>query len=165
MDKFVQYSRAELKHLDYSPVAFVTAKDGKNVQAVLDLSQHLFKQSQERVTTGILNRAVKQIFEERTPTHKSGKRVKVFYATQIDVAPPTIALIVNNPSLVDDNYQRFMINRFRELLPYSEVPIKLHIRARTRGGEEPKEQITDSPAPLKKPAKPTRGVRRRNRSR
>ena len=52
-----------------------------------------------------------QIFEERTPTHKSGKRVKVFYETQIDVAPPTIALIVNNPSLVDDNYQRFIGTR------------------------------------------------------
>src|SRR4051794_36740072 len=71
MEKFVQYGRAELKHLDYAPVAFVTAKDGKNVQAVLDLSQHLFKQAKERVTTGILNREVKQIFEERTPTHKS----------------------------------------------------------------------------------------------
>jgi GTPase len=79
---------------------------------------------------------VKQIFEERTPTHKSGKRVKVFYATQIETAPPTIALIVNNPSLVDANYQRFMINRFRELLPYAEVPIKLLIRARKKGEPE-----------------------------
>ena len=61
MEKFVEYTRKELKHLDYAPVAFVTAKDGKNVQAVLDLSQHLFKQYTERVTTGRLNRAVKQI--------------------------------------------------------------------------------------------------------
>jgi GTP-binding protein len=136
MEKFVEYARAELKHLDYAPVAFVTAKDGKNVQAVLDLSQHLFKQSNERVTTGKLNRAVKQIFEERIPPHKSGKRVKVFYATQIEVAPPTIALIVNNPSLVDANYQRFMINRFRELLPYAEVPIKVLIRERKKGDPE-----------------------------
>jgi GTP-binding protein len=103
------------------------------VQAVLDLSQHLFKQYNERVTTGRLNRAVKKIFEERTPTHKSGKRPRVFYAAQIETAPPTIALVVNNPSLVDANYQRFMINRFRELLPYSEVPIKLLIRARKQG--------------------------------
>ena len=129
MEKFVEYAQKELKHLDYAPVAFVTAKDGKNVQAVLDLSQNLFKQAHERVTTGKLNRAVKQIFEERTPTHKTGKRVKVFYATQIDIAPPTIALIVNNPTLVDGNYQRFMIHRFRELLPYAEVPMKLLIRA------------------------------------
>ena len=75
---------------------------------------------------------MRQIFEERTPTHKTGKRAKVFYATQIDVAPPTIVLFVNNPNLVDGNYQRFMINRFRELLPYAEVPIKLLIRERSR---------------------------------
>jgi GTP-binding protein len=136
MDKFVEYARAELKHLDYAPVAFITAKDGKNVQAVLDLSQHLFKQYNERVTTGRLNRAVKQIFEERVPPTKSGKRPKIFYATQIEVAPPTIALVVNNPDLVEANYQRFMINRFRELLPYPEVPIKLLIRARKKGEPE-----------------------------
>jgi GTP-binding protein len=136
MDKFVDYARAELKHLDYAPVAFVTAKDGKNVQAVLDLSQHLFKQYNERVTTGRLNRAIKQIFEERTPTHKSGKRPRVFYAAQIEVAPPTIALVVNSPDLVGQTYQRFIINRFRELLPYSEVPIKLLIRARKKGDPE-----------------------------
>src|SRR3954471_7303450 len=165
MEKFVEYARVELKHLDYAPVAFVTAKDGKNVQAVLDLSQNLFKQSNERVTTGRLNRAVKEIFDERVPTNKHGKRIKVFYASQIDTAPPTVALVVNAPDLVDASYQRFMINRFRELLPYPEVPIKLLIRGRTRGAEEPKEQIEDSPAARPKRTKPPRPARRKNRSR
>jgi len=136
MEKFVEYARTELKHLDYAPVAFVTAKDGKNIQAVLDLSQHLFKQDNERVTTGKLNRAVKQIFEERVPSTPRGQRVKVYYATQIDVAPPTIVLVVNNPDNVSESYQRFMINRFRELLPYPEVPIKLLLRPRSQRTDE-----------------------------
>ncbi len=167
MEKFVEYAQKELKHLDYAPVAFVTAKDGKNVQAVLDLSQNLFKQSHERVTTGKLNRAVKQIFEERTPTHKTGKRVKVFYATQIDVAPPTIALIVNNPTLVDGNYQRFMIHRFRELLPYAEVPMKLLIRERSRTQDSAEAPIVDiepapgKPAPRKVPPRKLPARRKR----
>ena len=162
MEKFVQYAHAELKHLDYAPLAFVTAKDGKNVQAVLDLSQHLFKQANERVTTGKLNRAVKQIFDERVPTNKHGKRIKVFYATQIETAPPTIALIVNAPDLVDASYQRFMINRFRELLPYSEVPIKLLIRGRTRADDD--KQMIDSDEP-RKPANPRNPAKRvRSRS-
>src|SRR4029453_14273411 len=131
-----EYLDQELRHLDYAPLAFITAKDGKNVQAVLDLAQHLFKQGNERVTTGKLNRGVKQIFDERVPTNKHGKRIKVFYATQIETAPPTIALIVNAPDLVDASYQRFMINRFRELLPYAEVPIKLLIRGRTRADDD-----------------------------
>ncbi|HEX3356998.1 MAG TPA: ribosome biogenesis GTPase Der [Tepidisphaeraceae bacterium] len=149
MEKFVEYARAELQHLDYAPVAFVTAKDEKNVQSVLDLSQHLFKQNNERVTTGRLNRAVKQIFEERTPTHKTGKKPRVFYAAQIDIAPPTIALVVNSPDLVGESYKRFMINRFRELLPYPEVPIKLLIRGRTRTTDASKPLFGDS-EPVKK---------------
>jgi hypothetical protein len=88
------------------------------------------------VNTARLNRAVEQIFEERLPSNPKGRRVKVFYATQIDIAPPTIALIVNDPALVDEGYQRFMINRFRELLPYDEVPIKLLVRARGPGATE-----------------------------
>jgi len=144
MAKFEKYIRHELRHLDFAPIAFVTASDGKNVQAILDLSQHLFKQSTNRVTTGRLNRAVKQIFEERIPSTPSGKRVKVFYATQIETAPPTIVLVVNKPEWVDDSYQRFMINRFRELLPYPEVPIKLLIRPRGQGAP-PAPQDLESP--------------------
>jgi GTP-binding protein len=54
----------------------------------------------------------------------------VFFATQIDIAPPTIALVVNNPAFFEDSYQRHIINRMRDLLPYPEVPIRLLIRPR-----------------------------------
>jgi GTP-binding protein len=111
-------------------VAFITASEGRNVQAMLDLAQHLFKQSHLRVGTGQLNQAVKQVFSERTPSTPAGQRVKVLYATQIETAPPTIVLFVNNPDWVSESYQRFIINRFRELLPYPEVPIRLILRGR-----------------------------------
>ena len=131
MEKFEEYVRTELRHLDFAPLAFTTAKDKKNIQVVLDLAQHLHKQSQTRVTTGQLNRALQQILDERPPSSRGGRRIKVFYATQTEVAPPTIVLFVNPPEDVDEAYKRFMTNRFRELLPYAEVPIKLHIRGRT----------------------------------
>jgi len=153
MEEYREYLSQELRHLDYAPVAFVTAKDAKNVQVVLDMAQHLRKQANERVTTGRLNRAVKQILEERMPSNRKGRRIKVFYVTQIGTAPPTIALVVNDPELVDESYQRFMINRFRELLPYDEVPIKLLIRARGEGasrragpGGAKEEPLADSEA-------------------
>ena len=56
--------------------------------------------------------------------------MKIYYATQVQVAPPTIALFVNHPDYVDASYQRYVVNRFRELLPYPEVPIRLLIRPR-----------------------------------
>lgn len=172
MEEFRKYLDAELRHIDYAPIAFVTAKDGRNVQGVLDLAQHLFNQSNIRLTTGKLNQAVRQILDERRPPTPSGRRARVYYATQTDVTPPTIVLFVNNPGFIDDMYQRYMINRFRELLPYPEVPIKLVIRGRQgkaaegeltsdadlkpRGGAGAKPK----PKPLAKKKKPAKGGRR-----
>ncbi len=130
MEEFRDYLDEELKHIDYAPIAFITAKDGKNVQAVLDEAQYLFKQANTRLTTGQLNRVVRQILQEKHPSTPSGRKARIYYATQTDVAPPTIVLFVNNPAFLDEAYQRFMINRFRELLPYPEVPIRLIVRGR-----------------------------------
>ena len=130
MEEFREYLDQELQHVDYAPIAFITAKDGKNIQIVVDAAQHLFKQTNTRLTTGQLNRVVRQILQEKTPSTPSGRKARIYYATQTDVAPPTIVLFVNNPAFLDDSYQRFMINRFRELLPYPEVPIRLIIRGK-----------------------------------
>jgi GTPase len=130
MEEFREYLDAELRQIDYAPIAFITAKDGKNVQAVLDEAQYLFKQANTRLTTGQLNRVVRQILQEKHPSTPSGRKARIYYATQASVAPPTIVLFVNNPAFLDEAYQRFMINRFRELLPYPEVPIKLILRGR-----------------------------------
>jgi GTP-binding protein len=132
MEEFEQYLHTEMPHINYAPVAFVTARDGKNVQVALDLVQHLFKQSNERVGTGRLNAAIEQIFSERVPSTSRGQRAKILYATQVDVAPPTIVLFVNNPELFDANYQRFVLNRFREMLPFKQVPMRLMIRGKER---------------------------------
>ena len=130
MEEFRQYLDAELPFVDYAPIAFITAKEGKNVQVVLDKAQHLFAQSNTRLTTGQLNRVVRQILEEKHPSTPSGRLARIYYATQTDVAPPTIVLFVNHPKYLNDSYQRFMINRFRELLPYPEVPMRLLVRGR-----------------------------------
>ncbi len=159
-EKFRIYLEAELRQLDYAPLAFITAKDGRNVQQVIDLAQHLFKQAQTRLTTGQLNRTVKQILEERRPTTPLGKRARIYYATQTDIQPPTIVLFVNNPEFLDTAYQRFMVNRFRELLPYAEVPIKLLLRGKPKSTPAQQEEIPDDdtvgrkvpPKPRAKPA-------------
>lgn len=157
MEEFSVYLDQELRHVDYAPVAFTTARDHKNVQVVLDLAAKLFKQSQLRVTTGQLNQAVEQIFSERTPSTPRGERVKVYYATQTGVAPPEIVLFVNNPDWVSESYQRFIINRFRELLPYSEVPIKLVLRARSQRKDD--EELT-KPAPSRRAAPARKKVKK-----
>lgn len=131
MEKYRKYLDAELVHLDFAPIAFITAKEGRNVQEVVNLTQHLFKQANIRITTSKLNEAIEQIVSERMPSFPGGRRPKIYYGTQTSVAPPTIVLFVNQPEYVMDSYQRFMVNRMRELLPFDEIPIKLQIRGRS----------------------------------
>jgi GTP-binding protein len=120
------------------------------------MAGHLFKQSNERVGTGRLNAAIKQIFEERIPSTPRGQRAKILYATQVDVAPPSIVLFVNNPTLFDANYQRFVLNRFREMLPFTQVPMRLMIRGR----ENRSEADPEAPATAKRPRPRSRSRKR-----
>jgi GTP-binding protein len=136
MEEFRIYLDSELKHVDYAPIAFITAKDSRGIQGVMDLAQHIFNQASEHVSTSKLNQAVRQILDERRPPTPTGRRARVYYVTQPEVNPPTIVLFVNNPLLIDEMYQRYMINRLRELLPYAEVPIKLVIRGKDTKARE-----------------------------
>jgi len=144
MEEYREYLDEELGRIDYAPIAFITAKDGRNIQAVLDEAQRLHKQALTRLTTGQLNRAVRQVLQERTASTPSGRKARVYYATQTAVAPPTIVLFVNNPAFFTVPYQRFMINRFRELLPYAEIPIQLILRGRTQGQRSPGKSLDET---------------------
>ena len=130
-EDYGEYLSKVLPHVDYAPIAFMTAKDHRNVQSTVDLAKHLFKQAGIRVGTGELNRVLQEILELRGPSVKRGaKPPKMYYASQIAVAPPTIMIWTNSPALFGEEYHRFLVNRFRERLPYSEVPIRLMLRAR-----------------------------------
>jgi GTP-binding protein len=98
------------------------------------MSFNLFRQASHRETTGRLNAAVQEILAERGPSSKLGTRAKVYYASQIDVRPPTIVMVVNKPDLFEGHYERYLLNRLREHMPFSEVPIKLLFSERKRLG-------------------------------
>ena len=137
-DAYEEYLGKVLPGLRFAPLAFTTAKTGKNVQSVLDLAAELFKQSSMWIPTPRLNKVFDAIKAEhisagkakRSP--KGGRMVfpKIYYATQIAVNPITILMFVNNPDLFSENYRRFVINRLQSMLPIDEVPIRLLARAR-----------------------------------
>jgi GTP-binding protein len=127
---YEEYIRAELKGLPFAPIAFVSGKNGKNLKATIDLAFELREQSRERVTTGKLNRLVRSIIDKRGPADIRGRFAKVYYVAQTGVEPPTITLVVNHPDLFTAGYLRFLSNRFREELPFPEVPIRIIVRAR-----------------------------------
>jgi GTP-binding protein len=145
--RYEDYLRKELKGLTFAPIAFVSAESGLNLKATIKVAFDLLEQSNTRVTTGKLNRLIQGVLETSNPPSKLGTRAKCLYVAQVATHPPTIVLVVNRPELFTPNYQRFLVNRFREELPYAEVPIRLLVRGRKpmKGGgidvaEEPLSQ-------------------------
>jgi GTP-binding protein len=133
------------------PLAFITAQTGRNVKALLNLSQSMYKQASQRIGTGTLNRIVREAIDAHPPAARNGRNPRIYYATQVGTAPPTIVLFVNYPSMFEAPYQRYLLNVFREKLPFKDVPVKLYLRARTqsdpndpRGESEAEEMFADS---------------------
>ncbi|MGQ9650443.1 MAG: ribosome biogenesis GTPase Der [Phycisphaerae bacterium] len=128
---YEEYLYRTLPGLDFAPIVFTTATQNRNVQAVIDVAASLFKQARTRVPTSQLNQVVSEAMNANPPKPKRGVGpVKVFYATQVAVCPPTIALFVNDPARVNPGFERFLLNRLREQLPFEEVPIRILFRSR-----------------------------------
>lgn len=142
-EKMANYVRALFPMLDYVPIAFITAKKGKNVLRLLQLAIQLHKQAGIRVSTGDLNRVVRAAIEANTPPLRNNRQPKIFYATQIGVHPPTVVLFTNGPELFDDTYVRYLTKTLRDTFPFSEVAIKVVLRAKGEGGSRRDDETSE----------------------
>lgn len=166
--KWADYLRKVFPMLDYVPIAFVTAKDGKNVYRLLNLAQQLHKQAGKRARTGELNRVLQEAMAANSPPVRSNRVPKIYYATQVSTHPPTVVLITNGPELFDNTYLRYLTKTLRDNFSFREVAIRLILRtkgeaaARSDDTEELSlaaeppvdtlEQVKiDEPPPAKKP--------------
>ena len=129
----------------YAPVVFTSALRGFGVTKIIDAAQKLHTQAQTRVTTGQLNKAIEAAYAVKRPRPYKGGVGKIFYGTQVEVAPPTFVLFVDDPARFEDSYTRYLENRFREMLPFPEVPMRINYKSRMRSasknslGPKPKE--------------------------
>ena len=134
--EWVEYLRDTFRTMPWAPVEFVTATSGRNVKAVVDTAQRLFRQSRTRVPTAKLNTIVRAAIEaNQPPADTRGKPVRIFYATQVESTPPTVVLSTSAPKSVSEPYRRYLLGVLRKQTPFTEVPIKLIVRGRT--SEEP----------------------------
>jgi GTP-binding protein len=129
---YIDYITQELFALDFAPLVFLSAERSQGLDALVKVCTNVYRQARHRETTGRLNAVVRGILSERGPSSKLGSKAKVFYVSQIDVNPPTIAIVVNKPELFEGAYERYLRNQLHEQLPFSEVPIKLVFSARKR---------------------------------
>jgi GTP-binding protein len=128
--KWVRYLQDSFRTMHYVPIAFITGQTGKNMKALINHGQMLFKQARARVSTGQLNRMLRDAVRQNPPPAARNREPKLYYATQVGIQPPTIVVFVNEPALISKPYQRYLLGKFRDELEFHEVPIKLYLRRR-----------------------------------
>ena len=123
--------RQALNFLPFVPLLFISAKTGQRVNKIMELIVEVFEARFQRISTGQLNRLMRDAISRHPPPQKGGIRVKFAYVTQATVDPPTFVFFVNKPDWVHFTYQRYLENRIREEFPFPGTPIRLVFRARS----------------------------------
>jgi GTP-binding protein len=116
--------------LRYVPFIYASALTGQRVRRILDLILEVAEERERRVPTAEVNRVLAELLERSAPPQKPGEEVKLLYASQIAVAPPTFAIVSNRPEDVPDAYQRYLVHGFREVWPFAGSPLRLRFTSR-----------------------------------
>ncbi|MBO2534737.1 ribosome biogenesis GTPase Der [Rummeliibacillus suwonensis] len=130
MNEKTKEIREQFQFLDYAPIVFVSAKTKKRVHAILPIINRVNENHSMRIQSSILNEVILDaVARNPAPTDK-GKRLRIYYATQVAIKPPTFVVFVNDPELMHFTYERFLENRIRETFDFEGTPIKIITRAR-----------------------------------
>jgi len=130
MNLITKKLRQDFIYLDYAPIVFVSAKSGQRVNTLLPLIEEVHESALLRIPTNVLNEVIMDAqLMTPPPTHK-GQRLKIYYASQVAVAPPTIVLFVNDPQLLHFSYQRYLENRLREAFGFKGTTMRIIARER-----------------------------------
>jgi GTP-binding protein len=122
--------RRRLRFLDYAPVLHISALTGERTPKLLEAIERIAEARRKRVTTGELNRFLEKVTAANPPVSPGQHRVRIMYASQTAVAPPTFVLFTNIATTFHFSYERFLVNQLRETFGFEGSPIRLHIRRR-----------------------------------
>ena len=121
-----------LKFIPYAPIVFASAKTGYHVQSLFDIVLNIAEMRYLRVPTSRLNEVVQEAIRRHNPTIFKGKVMKIYYATQTRVNPPTFVFFVNDPQALHFSYERYLENQLRYAFSFKGTGIRLQFRARPR---------------------------------
>ncbi len=122
--------RTALAYMPYAPIQFVSALTGQRVNSLFELINQVYANAHHRVSTGVLNDLLNEAITRNQPPSDKGKRLKLYYMTQSQVAPPTFVIFCNSAELFHFSYQRYIENCLRETFGFAGTPIKMVIRQR-----------------------------------
>ncbi len=131
INKFDKMLSNEIPFLEYAPKIFISAKTKQRLNQIFDKASEVYEQSVKRVSTGLLNKVVKELYALNPPASIKGKKLKLLYSTQVGVQPPSFVLFANNADLLKDSYKRYIENKLREAFGFFGTPIKISVRERS----------------------------------
>jgi GTPase len=129
--KFQKEAGEKAPFLKYVPFLFISAKTGLRVHKALDLILQVDEERKKRISTSRVNDALERLISRRQPPQAAGREVKLNYATQVETAPPTIAIFGNNPDAVQEHYVRYLHNGFREEFGFTGNPLRIVLRRKS----------------------------------
>lgn len=122
--------REQFQFLSYAPIVFVSAKTKQRLNNLFPLINQVSDNHSLRVQSSMLNDVISDAVAMNPSPMDKGKRLKIFYTTQVAVKPPTFVVFVNDPELMHFSYERFLENRIREAFPFEGTPIRVIARKR-----------------------------------
>ena len=130
INEFTKKLTNEIPFLEFAPKIFISALTRQRLPQIFEQAKIVYENATKRISTGLLNKVIKEAYALNPPQTSKGKRLKVLYATQVGVQPPHIVIFANNVDLLKDHYKRYIENKLREAFGFFGTPVKISVRER-----------------------------------
>ena len=134
MNLFRKRLQSDLAFMQYAPSIFTSAHTGQRIDRIIEMVNQVYEQCTFRISTGILNDCIADAVAFSEPPTDKGRRLKIYYGTQVSIKPPTFVLFVNDPTLMHFSYIRYLENQFRKSFGLQGTPIRIFVRQRSNNG-------------------------------
>ena len=131
LEKYKKEVYNKLSYLAYAPMIFISAKTGQRVDKLFNMINNVAEQNAKRISTSVLNQVINEAIALVQPPTDKGKRLKIFYGTQVSTKPPTFVIFVNNKELFHFSYQRYLVNQLRKEFGLEGTPIRMIAREKS----------------------------------
>ena len=128
--RFTEKVREILSFMPYAEIVFISVKTGQRVTKLFDMIDIVLESSTLRVATGVLNEIISEATALQQPPSDKGKRLKIYYSTQVSVKPPTFVIFVNDKELMHFSYLRYLENRIRDTFGFKGTSLRFFVRER-----------------------------------
>lgn len=136
INKFSEKLDNDIPFLKYAPKIFISAVTKQRLNTIFENAKEVYAECTKRISTGLLNKVIKEAYALNPPTSIKGKRLKIMYSTQAGIHPPVFVLFTNNGNLLKDHYKRYIENKLREAFGFFGTSIKISVRERSEKSDK-----------------------------